>query len=85
MRQAESSTFILDFGIDMSIFTCPEEDIMGGCKDPTMCIYADPNNCHGLIQCTDGGEVFHQNCNVGLEWNDSIKNCDKLRHSTCTR
>jgi len=69
----------------MNIFVCPLEDTDTGCKDPNSCIYADPNNCNGFIQCTDGGQVFHKDCNVGLEWNDLIKNCDEPRRSTCNR
>ena len=69
----------------MNIFTCPPDDIETGCKDPTMCIYPDFNDCNGFIQCNDGGQIFHKKCNVGLEWNDLIKNCDEPRYSTCTR
>lgn len=69
----------------MSIFVCPSEDIETGCKDPMSCIYPDPNNCNGFIQCNDAGQIFYKECNIGLEWNDLIKNCDEPRHSTCTR
>lgn len=76
---------IFESAIAMNIFICPPEDTMTGCKDPKSCIYPDPNNCNGFIQCNDAGQIFYQNCNQGLEWNDSIKNCEEPQHSTCTR
>lgn len=65
------------------IFRCPQKDIETGCLDPKMCIYPDPYNCNGFIQCTDGGVVFRKNCNRDLEWNERIKNCDEPKRSTC--
>ena len=64
-------------------FICPAEDMATGCTDPKMCIYPDPSDCHGFIQCTDGGQIFHQKCNAGLAWIDEIKNCGAPSRSTC--
>jgi len=66
-------------------FVCPEEDMEGGCKNGDECIYADPTNCYGFIQCTDWGKIIRKKCNFGLQWNDNIKNCDHPRYSTCGR
>ena len=74
---------MLTFSAGRRAFVCPQEDMDTGCKDPKECIYPDPSDCNGFIQCNDAGEVFHQKCNVGLEWNDRIKNCDTPRRSTC--
>lgn len=51
------------------------EDIENGCSDPKSCLYPDPNNCNGFIQCDDGGQVHHQQCSGGLFWNDRVKDC----------
>ena len=59
----------------MGFFVCPEEDIDGGCKEATSCIYANPADRHGFIQCDDGGRVYFKKCNAGLVWKDRIKNC----------
>ncbi|CAF1218014.1 unnamed protein product [Adineta ricciae] len=64
-------------------FVCPEKDILGGCKDPKECIYQNPNDCGGFIQCDDSGKVYYKKCNVGLKWNNRIKNCDIPRKTTC--
>lgn len=56
-------------------FECPEEDVSKGCADPTACLYPNPYDKHGFIQCNDGGQVFYKRCNRGLVWNDRLKNC----------
>ncbi|UJR11672.1 hypothetical protein I4U23_015853 [Adineta vaga] len=66
-------------------FVCPEKDILGGCKDAMECIYENPDDCDGFIQCDDSGQVYYQKCNNGLKWNDRIKNCDIARRTTCGR
>ena len=57
-------------------FSCPEEDIADGCKTALSCLYPNPSDQNGFLQCDDSGQVYRQKCNPGLVWNDKIKNCD---------
>ncbi|CAF1159372.1 unnamed protein product [Adineta steineri] len=74
---------MMNFTTARRIFRCPEKDIDEGCKDPLSCMYPNPNDCNGFIQCDDSGRIYYKSCNPGLLWNDIIRNCDIPRHSTC--
>jgi hypothetical protein len=74
---------MLDTTFAQTSFTCPEEDIDKGCKNPLSCLYPNPDNCNGFIQCDDAGRVYYKKCAGGLHWNDLIKNCDEPRHAKC--
>jgi len=64
-------------------FTCPPDDGTVRCRQPKECMFSDPNNCAGFIECDEAGQTFPQQCNLGLLWNDRIKNCDHPARSTC--
>ena len=66
-------------------FSCPEDDIADGCKTAKSCIYPDPSDSNGFLQCDDSGQVYHQKCNPSLVWNDKIKNCDAPRRRPSAR
>jgi hypothetical protein len=66
-------------------FTCPEDDIASGCLTASSCLYPDPSDRNGFLQCDDSGQVYNQKCNRGLVWNDKIKNCDAPNRREVTR
>ena len=71
-------------------FVCPSEDISATkCMGPKDCLYPDPTNCNGFIQCAPAddtyttGTVYHMPCPDGLLWNDVQKWCDWPENTTC--
>lgn len=75
-------------GVD---FMCPQSDIIHTqCMGPKDCFYPHPQQCDQFIYCevdADGssGRPVVKDCPPGLEWNDNVKECDWLSHSTCPR
>lgn len=71
------------------LFICSMDDIISTkCLGKKDCLYANPDECNGYIQCTvDPGEItgttVYIDCSDGEEWNNNEKECGSPRDSTC--
>lgn len=61
---------------ELPTIKCPAGDIADDCRGPKVCLYADPEDSTGFIQCNDAGMAYKLPCPAGLEWNDIGKICD---------
>ncbi|CAG2180168.1 unnamed protein product, partial [Oppiella nova] len=63
--------------------TCPEHDMRRGCRGPTDCLYANPNDCSRYIQCNDAGLAYDMPCPSGLHYSTRSKACDSPHLAGC--
>jgi len=63
-------------------FKCPASDIVDDCRGPKDCLYPDPDDAGGYIQCNGAGMAYKMSCPADLWWNDTAKICDFPDNST---